>query len=137
MGCMVLFLSATVEGKMHDKKMADLMYHISEGFKLWQDTGYLGYKPKGVHICQPIKKRRGMELSDEEKEYNRLISQVRVRVEHAIGSIKRLRIVKDECRIRKTGFIDTILHTCAGLHNFRLARKPWKYPDYQPVAKLT
>ena len=135
--CAILFLSATVNAKMHDKKIADTMYTIKAGFVLWQDTGYQGYKPEGVEIKQPIKKTHGKELSDEQKEYNRLISQVRVRVEHAIGSMKRYRIVKDECRLRKNKFVHTILHTCAALHNFRIKLNPFQFPDYQAVTKLT
>jgi DDE superfamily endonuclease len=137
LACTILFLSATVNAKMHDKKMADTLYSIRAGFVLWQDTGYQGYQPEGVEIKQPIKKPRGKELSDEQKEYNQLISQVRVRVEHAIGSMKRYRIVKDECRLRKNSFVHTVLHTCAALHNFRIKLKPFKYPDYQPIIKPT
>jgi hypothetical protein len=135
--CIILFLSPTVNAKMHDKKMADTLYSIQEGFELWQDTGYQGYKPYGVTIHQPIKKPKGKELTEQQKEYNRYISQVRVRVEHAIGSIKRYRIVKDECRLRKNKFVDTILHTCSGLHNFRLQEKGFQYPEYQIVNKPT
>ena len=137
LSCVVLFLSITVNAKMHDKKMADTLYTIKQGFNLWQDTGYQGYKPDGVIINQPIKKPRGKELTEQQKEYNRYISQVRVRVEHAIGSMKRYRIVKDECRLRKNHFVNTILHTCAGLHNFRLKNKPFQYPEYQDINKPT
>jgi hypothetical protein len=133
----ILLLSPTVNAKMHDKKMADTLYTIPEGFNLWQDTGYQGYRPHGVTINQPIKKPRGKELTQEQKDYNRYISQVRVRVEHVIGSMKRYRIVKDECRLRKNKFVDSILHTCAGMHNFRLATKPFQYPEYQEVIKPT
>jgi hypothetical protein len=135
--CVILFLSITVNAKMHDKKMADTLYTIKQGFTLWQDTGYQGYNPDGVSIQQPIKKPKGKQLTEQQKDYNRSISQVRVRIEHAIGSMKRYRIVKDECRLRKNQFIDTILHTCAGLHNFRLKNKPFKYPQYQIVNKPT
>lgn len=135
--CFVLFLSPTVNGKMHDKKMADTLYTIKEGFTLWQDTGYQGFKPNGVIIKQPIKKPKGKELTDEQKEYNRLISQVRVRVEHAIGSIKRYRIVKDECRLRKKEFLHSVIHTCAGLHNYRIKQKQFIYKEIQPIIKPT
>ena len=117
--------------------MADTLYSIKPGFTLWQDTGYQGYRPDGVDLKQPIKKPKGKELSDDQKEYNRLISQVRVRVEHAIGSMKRYRIVKDECRLRKNKFVHSVLHTCAALHNFRIQKKPFQYPDYQPIVKPT
>jgi len=72
---------------------------------LYQDTGYQGYKPESVTVFQPIKKPKGRDLTEEEKEYNRKISSFRVRVEHAIGSTKHMRIVKDECRLRANNFV--------------------------------
>lgn len=95
--CLILFVSPSVCGKMHDKKIADTMYSFPYPCKLYQDTGYQGYKPEGVRIMQPIKKPKGKELTKEEKEHNRKISSFRIRVEHAIGSSKFMRIVKDEC----------------------------------------
>jgi hypothetical protein len=99
--CMVLYASPTFDGRVHDKKIADTAYRIPPGFTLAQDTGYQGYRPEGVTIFQPQKKPKGKELTPEQKQHNRLISSFRVRVEHAIGSIKRYRTVKDECRLRK------------------------------------
>lgn len=127
--CYILFVSPTLAGKIHDKKIADTYYHIPAGFTLWQDTGYQGYYPEGVRIQQPLKKPRGKELSLQQKAYNQAISQVRVRIEHAIGSVKRYRFVKDECRLRRNNFVNTIFRTCAALHNFRILRNPFKYPE--------
>ncbi len=52
----VVYLSPTVEGKKHDKKLADES-HISypENASLTQDTGFQGYQPKGVVVEQPKK----------------------------------------------------------------------------------
>jgi hypothetical protein len=127
--CLILFVSPTVCGKMHDKKIADTMYSFSYACRLYQDTGYQGYKPEGVVIFQPIKKPRGRGLTEEEKEYNRKISSFRVRVEHAIGSVKHMRIVKDECRLRTDNFVRRIFRTCAAMHNFRIKINPWNYKN--------
>lgn len=126
--CYILFVSPTYAGKVHDKKIADTCYCIAQGFTLWQDTGYQGYRPEGVLVQQPIKKPRGKDLTQEQKAYNRFVSSIRVRVEHAIGSVKRYRIVKDECRLRKNNFVDSIFLTCAALHNFRIQHNPFIYP---------
>ncbi|MDR0749682.1 MAG: transposase, partial [Tannerellaceae bacterium] len=85
--CMVLYVSPTFDGRVHDKKIADIAYRIPQGFTLAQDTGYQGYRPDGVRIVQPEKKPRGKELTAGQKQNNRIISSFRVRVEHAIGSI--------------------------------------------------
>jgi len=127
--CYILFVSPTLPGKVHDKKIAHTCYTIAPGFRLWQDSGYQGYRPEGVLIQQPLKKPRGKDLTQQQKEYNRFVSSIRVRVEHAIGSVKRYRIVKDECRLRKNSFVKTIFLTCAALHNFRIQRNPFCYKE--------
>lgn len=125
--CLILLVSPTVEGKVHDKKIADAHYSIPKGHLLWQDTGYQGYRPEGVIVLQPTKKPRGKSLNGQQKEDNRLIAKVRVRVEHAIGSVKRMRIVKDVCRLTKDDFRQSIFRTCAALHNLRVRIKPFDY----------
>ena len=127
--CLILYVSRTFPGRIHDKTIADDEYTIPCGYTLIQDTGYQGYKPEGVKIIQPEKKPRGKELTKEQKESNRQISSIRVRIEHAIGSAKRYRIVKDECRLRKNNYVDTALLYCAALHNFRLKTRPFSYKN--------
>ncbi|MBD5357588.1 MAG: transposase family protein, partial [Bacteroides sp.] len=69
------------------------------------------------------KKPRGRELTPEQKAENRNISARRIRVEHAIGGAKRLRIVKDECRLRANNYVGRIFHIAAGIHNWRVVSK--------------
>jgi hypothetical protein len=125
--CAVIFLSDTVEGKKHDKTLADASnYALPEGSVLLQDTGFQGFNPEGIHVLQPQKKPKGKELTQEEKDTNYEISKTRVRVEHVISGIKRLRIVKDKCRNWLKDFKDKIMEIACGLHNFRLKFRPWK-----------
>ena len=69
------------------------------------------------------KKPRKKELTDKEKENNRKISKVRVRVEHAISGIKRSRSVKDVLRNTKDGFSDLVMVIACSLHNLRVDRR--------------
>jgi len=122
-------LSPTVEGKKHDKKLADESnYLLPKDSILVQDTGFQGFVVEGVTILQPKKKPRNLELSQPEKDMNRLISRLRVRIEHVVGSVKRYRIVKDKIRNWKEGFRDSVIEICCALHNFRLQYRPWAYP---------
>ncbi|RLC76069.1 MAG: hypothetical protein DRI61_13960 [Chloroflexi bacterium] len=43
------------------------------------------YEPEGIETFQPKKKPTGDELAPEEKERNRAISRVRIKVEHPMG----------------------------------------------------
>ncbi len=120
----ILFCSPTVECKMHDKRIADTMYSFPYECVLLQDTGRQGYSPDNVTVVQPMKKPGGKELSAEQKKANTEISGTRIKVEHAIGGAKILRIVKDERRLRKNDFVSKIFLRAAGLHNWRfLTRK--------------
>ena len=130
-GCKIRFLSDTVESKKHDKKLADeTEYILPDGSKLVQDTGFQGFSLENVAILQPKKKLRGQALSDLDKHVNQWLASLRVRIEHAIGGVKRYRIVKDKIRCWKAGFKDAVFETCCGLHNFRLNFRPW---HYQPI----
>ena len=126
--CRILFLSATCAGKKHDKRVADEAgYTFPEGSYVYQDTGFQGFGEATLVIQQPKKKPRGKELSPEDKVRNRRLASARVRVEHAIGGVKRYRIVKVRIRNWKPGFRDQVMETCCGLHNFRLRFRPWYY----------
>ncbi|MCG8432148.1 MAG: transposase family protein [Candidatus Omnitrophica bacterium] len=128
--CKVVLLTASFEGRHHDKKIADMVgYSLPEGSTLYQDTGFQGFAIPDVTIIQPKKKQRGGELTEAEKENNRKIAAIRIRVEHAISGVKRYRIVKDKLRAWKKGFSDLVMETCCGLHNFRLNFRPWCYQN--------
>ncbi|VFM97625.1 MAG: DDE superfamily endonuclease [Candidatus Kentron sp. G] len=74
---------------------------------------------EGVDVRQPKKKPRNGELKKEEKDSNRLISSVRVIVEHVISGVKRCRVVKDVFRNTKLGYDDLAMEVACGLHNYR------------------
>ena len=126
--CRIGFLSATYEGKANDKSLADLEGdRLPLGSSLYQDMGFQGCVLDGVTMIQPKKKPRGGELTPPEQATNRQSSSIRIRIEHAIGGVKRYRIVKDKLRLLKDRIRDTVMETCCGLHNFRLQYRPWHY----------
>jgi len=79
-----------------------------------------------VRLKQPKKKPRGADLTKAEKEANRELSRVRVVIEHLISGAKRLRIVKEEMRLKVENISDDLMEIACGAHNFRnLMRKPF------------
>jgi hypothetical protein len=123
----ILFLSQTVEGKRHDKKIADTTpYPLPPGSQLLQDLGFQAFALDGVKTIMPIKKPRGTELTAEQKAANRLISQRRVRIEHVNSSVKRCRMVKEAIRLVKDGMRDLVMEVCCALHNFRVCWSAWQ-----------
>ena len=62
----ILWLSATYDGSVHDKKVCDRQpLHLPNGITLWQDNGFLGHNPENVQVKMPTKKPKGKELTDE------------------------------------------------------------------------
>jgi hypothetical protein len=88
-------------------------------------TKTLDFKAMSLQYENSIsrKKPREKELTDKERENNRKMSKVRVKVEHAISGIKRSRTVKDILRNTKDGFSDLVMVIACGLHNFRVEHR--------------
>jgi hypothetical protein len=78
------------------------------------DKAYLGAeKPTLI----PKKKPKGGELSEAEKAANRLISQERIYVEHAIRKVKGFQVVRNEYRLAQ-GIFPTVVSAIVGLLQF-------------------
>ena len=87
------------------------------------DLGYQGFESdySARTVLIPFKRKKNQaELSDLQKAYNRKLAQWRIRVEHAIGGMKRCRILAERIRIKSIEQINTILEVCAGLWNLRI-----------------
>ena len=124
----VKYLGPVHEGKKHDKKLCDEEgTRFPEGTELYRDSAYQGHEVPGTTIHQPTKKPRGGPLSADQKAGNRLISSVRVVVEHIISGVKRCRIVKDVFRNTKEGFDDVAMELACGLHNYRSSCRHQSY----------
>jgi hypothetical protein len=73
---------------------------LPSGITLWQDTGFIGHNSENISVKMPTKKPRGKQLSDAQKKDNKEISSFRILIEHAIGGIKKCRIVEERFRVK-------------------------------------
>ena len=85
------------------------------------DLGYLGIEsdfPEQLSAL-PYKKKRNLELSQEEKEYNVIHAKKRIVIEHTISRLKKYRILSDVFRnkLRKYNKVSDIV---SGLVNYRI-----------------
>ena len=97
---------------------------LSEELLVFYDLGYLGVEkdfPDQISIL-PYKKKKGKELLDYQKEWNKSQSKIRIKVEHAISKIKKFRISSDTFRNKLCRY-DTISDIVCGLVNFKIR---WK-----------
>ena len=122
------FLGSTWRGAIHDKKMIeqeipDWSTLDMEHIWLTKDSGYQGYDPDGVIVLEPFKALRNRPLTDLKKQINSCISSIRIVVEHAIGGIKRLRLVSEKWRLGAEQRIDQAMYIAAGLHNLQIKQR--------------
>lgn len=112
-------------GRRNDYAILKIKHPVlSEELMVFYDLGYLGVEkdfPKQTSIL-PYKKKKGKELLDYQKEWNKLQSKIRIKVEHAISKIKKFRINSDTFRNRLYRY-DVISDIVCGIINFKIR---WK-----------
>ena len=88
------------------------------------DLGYLGVEkdfPEQISAL-PYKKKKNQELSQEEKDYNKIHATKRIVIEHTICRLKKYRILADVFR-NKLRKYDKVSDIVAGLVNYRIMKQ--------------
>jgi hypothetical protein len=120
---LILHLCRHVPGRVSDHlllRATGVMRKIPEGVVVRADKGYEGLEeeyPK-VRVEKPKKARRGHPLTVLEKIYNRAMSTLRIPVEHAIGQLKKYRLLAGIYRGNPERYDESAL-VIAGLHNYK------------------
>src|SRR3954449_11688966 len=97
----ILFLSETVGGRLHDKRLAEATpYPLPAGSRLLQDLGFMAFTLPQVEILMPTRKPPGAELSPAQQRASQALPSRRLRSEHVKSSVKRCRVVKAACGSR-------------------------------------
>lgn len=122
------FASALYIGKSHDFSILKEEFPPGESwfdpFIVRVDLGYQGFAkayPK-VRLFIPAKKPRGGELTAEQKELNKQSARQRIKVEHAIGGIKRYDILVNTWRMHDYEVFNQAVGTCAALWNYLITK---------------
>jgi DDE superfamily endonuclease len=120
----ILFVGLLWNGKAADVTMLrrELGGWDMGGRRVHMDLGFKGFDKEIINgeVVMPHKKAKGKKLTEEEKEYNRSVSKIRVIVENAFAGVKSFFINRIENRFhsfKKT--YDAFQNTCA-LHNLKL-----------------
>ncbi|GHU19547.1 hypothetical protein FACS189472_09490 [Alphaproteobacteria bacterium] len=135
----ILFVSPSKDGRVHDLqqlKKSAVVEHIPPDKAIWVDKAFCSIEKilkNGNTVMIPHKKPRKCkkELPPDKKEKreklwaqqnaeNKIISGIRIVVEHAIGGIKRFRCMTDPFR-NKLGKDDQMIVIAAALWNLHLA----------------
>lgn len=122
----ISFVSRFCPGKHHDYSLLKTIFTPDKQwfkkFTVRLDLGFLGFDK--AYRCKqhflPIKKPKGQNLTAAQRAVNKEQAGERIVVEHAIGGMKRYRILSDRLRMHDLECYDDILSVCAGLWNFNL-----------------
>ena len=121
----MFFLSDSYEGTVHDKALWDDL--VIEPFEqnLLVDLGFLGIEKTHPNAILPFKKPRKGKLTELQKQINKVISSLRIRIEHAFSGVKRLKIIRNKIRLKSYEIRNQMMRIATALHNLRLTfRKP-------------
>lgn len=115
-----LFLSDSYEGTVHDKALWDDL--VIEPFEqnLLADLGFLGIDKTHPNSILPFKKPRKSKLTETQKQINKVISGLRIRIEHAFSGVKCLKIIRNKIRLKSYDIRDQMMRIATALHNLRL-----------------
>lgn len=94
----IISVSPSAPGTVADITIRRRGPPLPENARIYADSGYQGYHNDHPAIDIPYKKSKKHPLTKDEKHYNKALSRFRVRVEHAIGRMKRFRILADRYR---------------------------------------
>ena len=107
-------------GRKHDFRLfKESKTRIHPDIQAETDTGYVGIKKIHDNSVLPKKQKKKKPLTAEDKAFNRKISSSRVTNEHAIGFIKRFRIIAEKYRNRRKRF-GLRFNLIAGICNYEL-----------------
>lgn len=119
----ILLVSPTDGGRVHDLtclKKWNICHNIPKQVAIWTDKGFAGLRTLcNNEVMAPHKKPRKSTLSKEHREENKIISGLRIVVEHAIGGMKRFNCLAQVYRNRN-GQDDTMTSIAAAIWNLHL-----------------
>ena len=112
---------ATGKGRTHDLSLfKHSKVRFCEVLLCLADKGYQGIAKIHANSITPQKKSPRQSLSDADKQANRALARLRIKVEHGIRRLKRFRILAERYRNRRRHFTRRV-HLLAGIINFELA----------------
>jgi hypothetical protein len=116
----ILSVSRSHKGRVHDFKIRKGEKLLPrESLKL-ADSGYQGWQKIQSNVIIPYKKSRKRPLSKEQKDHNRKLASIRMKVEHKIREIKIFKIMAEVYRNFQKKY-NLRFNIIAGLINFKHA----------------
>ena len=121
----VLILPPAKPGRRSDYfrfKQSGLADILPPDVAAWVDLGFVGIEKDypQLTVVMPHKKPKKGELTPDQRQENKIISQLRIKIEHTISRLKRFRAVADIYRNHAGHWADKFILIAAGLSNYHL-----------------
>ena len=114
----ILHVSKSVPGIVHDFNLFKQGPPLPDHARGYFDSGYQGVDKVHPNSDFPYKTTKNKPLDEDEKEYNRGLSNFRVKVEHIIGDIKTFKILSERYRNKRKKY-GVKVNIIAGIVNFK------------------
>lgn len=116
----ILFVSDSYQGSTHDKSIWDQIKFDFGELNVLVDLGFLGAEKDQPNVILPYKKPKKGEITALQKDINKAIGSVRVKIEHAFSGVKRLKIIRNKIRLKTYHIRDQVFKIAVALHNLRV-----------------
>lgn len=92
---------------------------MSPHVNILADSGYQGIAKIHANSQTPIKKKKHIPLTKEQKRQNQILSSKRITNENVIGALKKFKIIADKYRNRRKRF-GLRFNLISGIYNYEL-----------------
>jgi hypothetical protein len=116
----ILFIFDSYQGSTHDKSICGQIDFEFGEQNVIEDLGFLGVEKDQPNVILPYKKPKNGEITSTQKDTNKAIGSVRVKIEHVFSGVKRLKIIKNKIRLKTYETRNQVFKIAVALHNFRV-----------------
>ena len=97
----IVHVSKTRPGSVHDFTLHKQEPPLHKETRVFVDSGYQGLQNIHLQTELPYKKPKNGELEEDEKDYNKALSRIRVKAENVLAQIKTFKILADRYRNKR------------------------------------
>jgi len=114
----IINVSKVYRGRVHDFAIRKKQKSLPTNAVKIVDSGYQGLQKIASNVWLPFKRSKKRPLSSEQKQHNKALAQLRVKIEHKIAQFKTFKILADKYRNFQKK-LNLRLNIIAGIVNIR------------------
>ena len=116
----ILFISDSCEGSILDKSIWNQIAFDFGELNVLSDLGFLGAEKEQPNVILPYQKPKNGDITAIQKNINKAIGSVRVKIKHAFSGVKRLKNIRNKIRLKTYQTRNQVFKIAVALRNFRV-----------------